>query len=794
MNKTGRLLPLIIGVAAWLAFVLPALDPSVSLYYRDIGRLYYPIKKYLAERLLRGELPLWDPWTESGTSILGQTTPGLFHPFTLLYLALPFDAAFKLNHLLTLLLAGVSAFLLARKLGASHWAAFAAGAVYAGSGYLVTQAAGNLPYALGAATVPLAVALFPRLLYRPSWARLFWAALVLGTCELAGEPQSMLFAGVIGAAYAVARDLLGAQAGARSRRAGRTALWTAAWGASALLLAAPAAGPSIAELLRSERISGPTALERDMFFVSPARFAGLAVTRAFDDEPEEFGPIRGRKAIPYEEYFAFQTIAFADLIFLGPAALLLAAWAVLSGRKGRFLLLGAVVLLCASAGPALGVYDVLNRVVPGLRFFRYGEKLIAPASLLLALCAALGADAAFSSRRRAALLFAQASALAVVMLLLSALLGKNSAAVESWLVEQGRQHIVPVAQAFLPMLREGLRTAALLSAPIALSAAVCAARPLLLQAGPALAALSCLAAPFAATVGLLHIAPKEMLHQTPILADELVTIAGPSAGRWRLYVDPRQIPLMQAFDARIGQMAGARAMLQPQLDSLFGIEGTSQYFSSVDQDYQMALYRAIEPIFRVLRVRFAVYGYWELSAAEARRRKMQRLTTGFWVAEFPLQPQASLLAQTSVARDAVTAMDRMESAAFKARREAVLLQGPLARGLDAGPFPPGQGSLAMHELSPEHASIEVDAPHEGFLITSTHFDPGWRATIDGARVPVLRADLVVNGLFVPAGRHHIELRFWPRGFTAGLVGFLVAVVGFALLCALERRRQIRSPD
>jgi len=51
----------------------------------------------------RGELPLWDPWTEAGTSILGQTTPGLFHPFTLLYLALPFDLAFKLNHLLPLL-------------------------------------------------------------------------------------------------------------------------------------------------------------------------------------------------------------------------------------------------------------------------------------------------------------------------------------------------------------------------------------------------------------------------------------------------------------------------------------------------------------------------------------------------------------------------------------------------------------------------------------------------------------------------------------------------------------------
>jgi hypothetical protein len=790
------LLPLVLGIAAWILFALPVLDPAVSLFYRDTGRLYYPIKRYLAERLLRGELPLWDPWTEAGASVLGQTTPGLFHPFTLLYLALPFDVAFKLNHLLPLLLAGISAWLLARKLGASSWAALAAGAAYGGCGYLVAQSGANLPYTVGPATIPLAIFLFLRFLEAPSAARLFWAGLALGTCELAGEPQSMLLAGVIGSTYAVARELLGKQEGDRPARVGKALLRAAAWGASALLLAAPAAAPSIAELQHSARYSGPTPQERDSFFLVPARLAGLLVPHAFDDTPEKYGPPtdRGYSTLPFKEYLSFETSSFAGSIFLGPVALLLAAWAALAGRKGRFLLLGAAVLFCASAGPAFGVDRVLNHLVPGLRFFRYGEKLVAPASLLVALCAALGADAAFSSRRQAGLLAMQAAVLALVLLGVSALLGAQAETFQRWAVDQGREHIVAVAPVFLRVLREGLHSAALLSAPLALIAALSALRPMLLPAAPALAALCCLVAPFVATAELLRTVPMEMMHQPPPLAEEMLKKAGPSAGRWRVYVDPRRVPVLKEVDDLTGEMAGVRAMLQPQFETLFGIEGAAIYFSSLDPLYQQTLYAALEPVFHLLRVRYAVYMLQELSASEAKRRGMKRFDAGFWVAEFPLQPEATLVAKTSVVRDSGAALARFRDPAFNPRREAVLLEGPGVRALDAGPFPPGQGSLVMKHLSPEKARIEVDAPHEGFLLTSTHFEPGWRATLDGSPVQVLRADLVVNGLYLPAGKHVVEVRYWPRGFSAGLAGFSAAALAFLLLWARGRRRQNPSLD
>src|SRR4051812_21517541 len=93
-----RAAPPLVGLLLFGLFFASAFDPRVQLYYRDTGRLYYPVKLYIAQHLRAGNLPLWDTMVESGVSLLGQVTPGLLHPATVLYLVLPFDVAFKLNH------------------------------------------------------------------------------------------------------------------------------------------------------------------------------------------------------------------------------------------------------------------------------------------------------------------------------------------------------------------------------------------------------------------------------------------------------------------------------------------------------------------------------------------------------------------------------------------------------------------------------------------------------------------------------------------------------------------------
>src|SRR4051812_13295000 len=138
VNGQRRWLPWALGAALCLALIAPVLDPDQQLFFRDTLRFIYPAKQFIAAQLRAGRSPFWEPWTESGSSMLAQIAPGLFHPFTLLYLALPFELAFKLNYLLALPAAWAGLYLLARRTGASPWGAAAGACGYAASGYLIS--------------------------------------------------------------------------------------------------------------------------------------------------------------------------------------------------------------------------------------------------------------------------------------------------------------------------------------------------------------------------------------------------------------------------------------------------------------------------------------------------------------------------------------------------------------------------------------------------------------------------------------------------------------------------------
>jgi uncharacterized membrane protein YfhO len=68
--------------------------------------------------------------------------------------------------------------------------------------------------------------------------------------------------------------------------------------------------------------------------------------------------------------------------------------------------------------------------------------------------------------------------------------------------------------------------------------------------------------------------------------------------------------------------------------------------------------------------------------------------------------------------------------------------------------------------------------------------PGWHATIDGRPVRLQSFARVMLQLEVPAGRHTVELSYWPTTFSVGLVLFAVAALGLSsafVLTALRRR-------
>lgn len=142
--------------------------------------------------------------------------------------------------------------------------------------------------------------------------------------------------------------------------------------------------------------------------------------------------------------------------------------------------------------------------------------------------------------------------------------------------------------------------------------------------------------------------------------------------------------------------------------------------------------------------------------------------------------------------------------------EAVaLLAGP---GFDAGKFALAAGpipewksspktgdpsSVEYLRPSPNHIQANIVAITADLLVVSESYHPGWKATIDGQKTDVVRANHAFLGVYVPPGEHRVDLHFGPESFRAGLYATLAAsgILVALLVVAAGRRgdRRRKSP-
>jgi hypothetical protein len=103
-----------------------------------------------------------------------------------------------------------------------------------------------------------------------------------------------------------------------------------------------------------------------------------------------------------------------------------------------------------------------------------------------------------------------------------------------------------------------------------------------------------------------------------------------------------------------------------------------------------------------------------------------------------------------------------------------------------------RGSAVVARETPTQivASVTMETP--GLVILTDRWDKGWRAYLNGRRVPILHADYVLRGVAVPAGAATLEFRYEPGVFVVGLWLAGGAMASLAGLWIVERRRRGRT--
>jgi hypothetical protein len=191
----------ILGTFSWLFG--SALLSDHSFVYRDAAHYYDPLFEFTADEWSAGRVPLWNPYDGIGKPLLADTTSSVLYPGKLIFaMPLAFATNYKLYICGHVLLAAGSAFLLARRWGASVTAAAVCGLSYAFCGNVVFQYC-NVVFLVGAAWLPLAVFCTDKMLLSK---RIVWAPALGGVLALitfGGDPQGAYNAGLLAAGYAL---------------------------------------------------------------------------------------------------------------------------------------------------------------------------------------------------------------------------------------------------------------------------------------------------------------------------------------------------------------------------------------------------------------------------------------------------------------------------------------------------------------------------------------------------------------------------------------------------------------
>ncbi len=778
------------GVLAVLTCLLfaPALtDPGSVFYFRDVSQNHHPYRQLTVSTIASGEAPLWNPWRGSGQPLLANPNALILHPTTLLFLILPFPAAFKLSVIVQYFVAAAGVWLVLRDVGASRGGALAGACVFAFCGY--TAALGNLINLLdSAAFMPLTIWLAGRALTRgfAPWGSL--AAVSLAVQLLSGEPALLActllaLAGLHWSFPHVAGDDGGGAPDLRTRFVALAGI-----GLLAAALAMCGILPTLELLVRSERAAGFDAAEVLKWSRPPATLVETVAPSVFGD-PTRIGPGGFRAGALFDT-----GLPFILSIYLGPAALILAGlgWSrgMRKGGRPRAEALVAAALTAAGAALSIGrflpLYPILLTLIPPLSSVRYPVKYFVLVVWAVSLMSARGYDAVCSREPGRAGLTGR---------ILGAV-GAGAAVtggVALWLLASA-QAVAPAGGA---LLHAGVVTV------LALLLAGAGTQTLRRFGLVALVAGDLIVA----SIPLNPVAPPSFYTTRPPLEREIDAETG-----GRLWAMPR--PKGFAFRSPLASWVDPGSLVSGFLWDRYTLRNAT-YFP---ERLRFAYDRGNERLDVMPGAALGKLLYEEAGGALPPERAARLLTVagvgsaitygglplpGFvpdgkleGLSSVPVVmmsdpaplPRAYVAIRVEIRPEMDRALARLREPSFDPRREVILEEGSAPADEDpAVEQPAGIRPATIVSETANRVGVECESDRGGYLVLTDTFYPGWKATVDGHEAAIVRANTMFRAVAVPAGRHRVEFEYAPSTARSGLMVTAAALL-LAGLLAVPRRR------
>ena len=724
----------------------------------DVPTVFYPFTMHARTAILNGHFPLWSNAFGAGQPFFASFQSAVLSPFTAVTYLLPFPAGLTAAAATRLFVGGLGMYCFLRALALGRPAAMVGGIAFLLNPFSIVW----LEHPLSAAAAWL-----PWLLYgveaiaqqaRPAAIATFTTAVALAL--LAGHPETVFKMFLLTGAYAVYRSV-------GSGRSLRILGWVTLAGVLGVLLSSIQLLPFLEYVRASRVLVDRGAATQPLFTNPPTSFVTAFV-------PDFYGtPLRHRFVLEGTNYCEQQ-------VYPGLVTWVLAAIGILHPqlrRRALFFLAAAVVAILAMYGTVISSAAVM--LLPPLRvaaMSRFG--LIAIAGIGIA--AAIGADALFSAAeermhrlRRQILAAAIIAAIGITVVVLAFLITQAE-----WLRD---------VRQWTHTLRAVRWAAVLLGAAVALVV-------------------------FRPRISL----PSAAVLATVLLSIDLLTFAdGFHPMLPRDYVFP-SLPELEIprNDPDLFRVAGWGNALPPNTGYVYGLRDFRVFDAMGLQDYS-----------RLLDAGFHFDGATHLLVHASTPQLIDLLNIKYVLTPPDIDLPVGRFALLHDGKSRVYRNARVQSRAFladgfrvldgnealRAMRDGTVDLGRvaiLADPIDSASAPdttsgsPGTASIVRY--TDEDVVIETVAEGKRLLVlTDVHY-PGWRATVDGAEVPIHRANYAFRAIAIPAGRHVVTFRYRPASMRYGALLSATGVImaGFLLLPwrsvsklpPLISRRGTRAPD
>jgi hypothetical protein len=708
----------------WKIATLQAVNIQDDIFTSDLINDRLPARAFVGESIRQAQLPFWIPGIYTGFPALGQVEIGVLYPSNLVLFGLLSPyAAIAYAQLLPLFIAGLGAFLLAREYGLPLATAFLAAGTFSLSGFFVCHLR-QLNMVDAACWIPLLFMATGRVASGEGQRAPFYLALLWWLQLLAGHPQISFYTGIVLLGHFLERWRA-------ARREGATpgaAPFFRQGGRFALALAIGTLAAA-AQIIPSIELAQLSHRRGGLSYADAARFPASPFNVWTFFVPYVNGD-------PGRDTYRLSGIFWEQYGYVGALTMLLAIVALVAGRRNpvvRWLAALAVVSYLMVLGSNTPLFYWAHRWLPGMSYFRFPTRFLVFVDLALAMLGAFGlAHLLEGLKRRGLRLAACATVLAVT-------------AADLW-VHQMRQ---------VPQVPWSAWTSSI------------------------------------GTVRFLHEAKVR------------------SGGPWRCFsVDSLGVHRQIYHAARgwAGDLSGYvlhRALLQPSFNLLFDLERPDGYANLVPRHYEGVWGSEKDP--GLVRTS----GSWGAGRWSPRAELVALLrlfNVRYLLSPWPVESPAFALAATS--SEGVRIYETIDPLprAFVVGR---VLAPP---GADASPailaragFDP-RAEAFVHDsgvtLPPDSRSttdvriiehrnlrvvLEASLEKPGLLVLSEGYYPGWIAKVDGRPARIVRANFMMRGVSLAAGRHEVVFEFRPRSILMGFALSAVGILGIAAMRAPAAR-------